>query len=818
MLIAWTDRRDPNHQYLYGAKVMADGTMPWGEGVNGIPICTEGYGQYDIVVCPDMTTGGMYCAWEERLDVGDRDIYMQRISGDGSMLWQTNGIPICDAYLKQQRVKIAVSFSDSSQDGVVCVWDDARSTEACDEIYAQKIAHDGTALWGENGVLVYGNDCPGGTDAYRRSDCISTDFVGGAIISWSDYRNSDETNPFQDLFSVRLNDQGINQWTNCGVTIADGYGEDINAVVTCDEASETADFIFLNTDYCQQTIQHKRLSAANGTILLEHESIFSESPNGDAESPQAISMGGERAAIVWIDSRREGSYSGLSLYYQIVAADGTLERPVNGSAAVTFESDYRLPSFDPFILASDNRGGFYLSFTVYSPIDNAIQIRLSRIDQSGEIANDSAGTVVSGSFLGIEGSSICSDGADGCFVSWSEWNCFSDYTLDTYVRHFDENCNRTWESPVQISESGVLATLVKQMIPSLDGCCIVVWASETATEIRLHATRVCMDGTIDWSIPICSNYEPLTEPNCISDDNGGAFIAWIDERYENLYDVYVQHLDADGSELWEHQGLRVSFAGAATVAFKYPNLAYSSEYGLYVVWEEKRFGNRQICAQRFDETSHSLWDYDGIIVCDVPGLQNSTSISLNDHGGFFAVWRDRRDFYSDIYGSSILPNSLTESNWWIEGSGGVICDAGDSQVRPVLAPLTPFHTLVVWQDQRSSGAYDANDLYMQKINVGSPMDAPEAPSTIPLQFSLHQNYPNPFNPSTTISFSIPQAGHASLVVYDLLGRTVETLIDKQLTAGNYHTSWNAGALPSGVYFYRLTAGEFSDVKKTVLLK
>ncbi|MBU1638159.1 T9SS type A sorting domain-containing protein, partial [bacterium] len=84
--------------------------------------------------------------------------------------------------------------------------------------------------------------------------------------------------------------------------------------------------------------------------------------------------------------------------------------------------------------------------------------------------------------------------------------------------------------------------------------------------------------------------------------------------------------------------------------------------------------------------------------------------------------------------------------------------------------------------------------------------------------ALHQNYPNPFNPSTTIAFTLPQAGQTSLVVYDLLGRSVVTLLDKELTAGSYHVPWDASALPSGVYFYRLTSGEFADVKKTVLLK
>lgn len=85
-------------------------------------------------------------------------------------------------------------------------------------------------------------------------------------------------------------------------------------------------------------------------------------------------------------------------------------------------------------------------------------------------------------------------------------------------------------------------------------------------------------------------------------------------------------------------------------------------------------------------------------------------------------------------------------------------------------------------------------------------------------FALNQNYPNPFNPSTSISFSLSSKSFASLKVYDLIGREVATIVSEELPAGSYSKRWNAAALPSGVYFYRLQAGEFVQVKKLLLLK
>ena len=92
---------------------------------------------------------------------------------------------------------------------------------------------------------------------------------------------------------------------------------------------------------------------------------------------------------------------------------------------------------------------------------------------------------------------------------------------------------------------------------------------------------------------------------------------------------------------------------------------------------------------------------------------------------------------------------------------------------------------------------------------------------LPMAFSLAQNYPNPFNPSTTIGFELPDAGLVSLKIYDLLGREVATLVDEEaFDAGTQEVVFDAHALSSGVYFYRVVVngGEFQKMNKMVLLK
>ena len=93
-----------------------------------------------------------------------------------------------------------------------------------------------------------------------------------------------------------------------------------------------------------------------------------------------------------------------------------------------------------------------------------------------------------------------------------------------------------------------------------------------------------------------------------------------------------------------------------------------------------------------------------------------------------------------------------------------------------------------------------------------------APGNTPLKFGLSQNYPNPFNPSTTVNFQLPAANDVRLVVYDIRGREVATLINERRAAGQYAVHFDGAGLSSGTYMYRLTAGDLVLAKKMVLVK
>lgn len=105
-----------------------------------------------------------------------------------------------------------------------------------------------------------------------------------------------------------------------------------------------------------------------------------------------------------------------------------------------------------------------------------------------------------------------------------------------------------------------------------------------------------------------------------------------------------------------------------------------------------------------------------------------------------------------------------------------------------------------------------------KTTNGTAIGIHQISSTIPKDFSLGQNYPNPFNPNTTINFDIPKNAFVEIKVFDVLGREVASLVNEQLAAGKYKTDWNAPNYTSGIYFYRLNAGSFSETRKMILIK
>jgi hypothetical protein len=138
---------------------------------------------------------------------------------------------------------------------------------------------------------------------------------------------------------------------------------------------------------------------------------------------------------------------------------------------------------------------------------------------------------------------------------------------------------------------------------------------------------------------------------------------------------------------------------------------------------------------------------------------------------------------------------------------------GTNQTQQVTMGTVGFTLKVVVTDDNDNQAQDTHH-----VTYGIPKPVVTTGNQIPAQYFLDQSYPNPFNNATKIRFGLPRDSQVKIDVYNIKGQRVGILIDRSMTAGSYETNFNSNDLPSGIYFYRITAGEFSDVKRMLLVK
>jgi endo-1,4-beta-xylanase len=181
-----------------------------------------------------------------------------------------------------------------------------------------------------------------------------------------------------------------------------------------------------------------------------------------------------------------------------------------------------------------------------------------------------------------------------------------------------------------------------------------------------------------------------------------------------------------------------------------------------------------------------------------------------------------------------LPIYISEFDLGNPGNSGTPNDDQQLQLYQKIFPILWKHPGVkgitnwdylegqTWQTTcylvRSDGTARPALLWLAQFVKDNPMGVEETASTLPSSYELGQNFPNPFNPATTIRYNISKASKVELRVFDLLGREVQNLVNTAQPPGQYSVTFNALDLASGVYFYRLTAGTFTETKKLMLLK
>ncbi len=171
------------------------------------------------------------------------------------------------------------------------------------------------------------------------------------------------------------------------------------------------------------------------------------------------------------------------------------------------------------------------------------------------------------------------------------------------------------------------------------------------------------------------------------------------------------------------------------------------------------------------------------------------------------------NYYVDIAGKT----KDTPNSYWRP-------EVDDMDRKPISYWMNDFDVSYSTSSPAYTGAYNGfpagnlNAYPDQKAVWETTTGVEESSIIVPVEYSLNQNFPNPFNPSTVIRFSIPETSNVTLKIYDVLGNEVSTLVNDNFNAGQYDISFNASRLASGVYFYTINAGSFTQTRKMMLLK
>ena len=512
---------------------------------------------------------------------------------------------------------------------------------------------------------------------------------------------------------------------------------------------------------------------------------------------------------------------------------------------------------DPHI-CSDNAGGCYVTYD-YENIYYPRKLALERLDKYGYKPWGTLKQII-GESPEQSGAQIVEDGEGGVIVSYKDrLENLPSWTQRIRVQRVDSSGNFLW------GQAGIKVTLdeinqsLQQVVADGSGGCVVTWKTISYT---FYANRISANGERLWSdsgiLLGISNYSG-TEPKIIRAADGCFYV----ETGEYIYRI------RENGEIIRRDSVILG------------NIVPDPKGGIVLSGKVGSINNRRLAAQRKDSLGNSLWAEPYIEIAD--SLYINAIISVKEINGYYYYsWHGKKNGIDLVAQYQALRSDGTKL--FNQGSMPI----SNYPVDALLGEIIPSDSgtfVLIWQDYRSEDGvfgqrrdtlnnpfWNVNDIplytgaYSELHSVtdcaggaiglgwhqfdfsirafkvskygilGEVITGTDDPNEliIPDEIILYQNYPNPFNSSTIIKYQIPKVEThrdeslqlVKLIVYDVLGNEVTALVNEEKPAGKYEIEFTATGLSSGIYFYKLEAGNpatgsgqsFIQTKKMILLK
>ncbi|MCU0638394.1 MAG: T9SS type A sorting domain-containing protein [Candidatus Krumholzibacteria bacterium] len=752
-IVTWRDERGGSYD-IYAQHINAAGVPVWAS--DGVAICTDINWQNNPAIVSD-GAGGAIIAWQDNRG-GYYDIYAQRVSASGAILWMEDGQVICSADGDQSLPQIETDAAG----GAIIAWLDNRSMSETD-IYAQRINAAGAVQWTWDGVAV----CTASNGQYDQK--LIPDGAGGAIISWDDFRGGSNF----DIYAQRMNGSGTPLWTANGVAICARAGTQMFPALATDGAGG-AIVAWFDSRLGYYDIYAQSVNAS-GAVQWTVNGIAVCNAAMDQTYISAVSDDAGGAILTWMDAR---SGAGFDVYAQRLNPAGVAQWTANGVALST-------ASLDQFNVrpVKDGSGGVIVA---WSDLRNGgYDVYAQCVSASGAVQWTADGAPVCTSVGEQDQVRFVSDGAGGAIAAWRDSRTGS---ADIYCQSVDRE-----------GRTGFLAPdiyAVRDIPGDQGGAIYLSW----------YAARPDAFRTADVNYyTIWRAIDPLAASLAI--EKGARFLEALADL-DPVCGLPVVRLERIGTleyfwELIESQGAYYRAAYGKPVATLFDSTGVSDEYHYF-----------QVVAHTSDP--FVFWESEVGSGRSVDNLVPAAPLGLEGEQQYLPVGLELQwlaNDESDLAGYAIYRGTSED---FVPDPASLVATTCDTfYVDGTWSWEGGYYYKVAAVDIHENESGYA--LLSPGLITGS--DDPVMPAAV----YLEQNVPNPFNPSTRIGFGLAAPAKVRLRVYDAAGRLVRELANGIMPAGRHVEEWDGRnedgvAAASGVYFYRLESGSFTETRKMVLLK
>lgn len=443
---------------------------------------------------------------------------------------------------------------------------------------------------------------------------------------------------------------------------------------------------------------------------------------------------------------------------------------------------------------------------------NSDDIYAQRVSASGAPQWSANGVVVSAAGSEQVVPAIVPDGAGGAIVAWHDYRAGF---ADIYVQRVDSSGVAQWTANgVVLCDAPNHQAFVAIASDGASGA-IITWQDGRGGDDDIYAQRVDASGAPLWAANghvVCAASSGQLNPVIVRDGTGGAIVAWRDGR-SGAKGIYAQRMSLVGTAQWTADGVALCTAGTFQL---FPAIATNGANGAIVAWQDNRSGSSyDVYAQRVSSLGVPFWTVDGVAIGAAANDQSIPMIASDGAGGAIVTWSDGRSgTVSEIYAQRVISSGTTA---WT--ANGVAITSGVDSVSPVIVTDEEEGAIVAWADYRTG----PGDIYALRLDAaGEIPTSPVAAPSIGSSSLAGGLFPNPTTGPATLSLAMDAPSAIQFEIFDVAGRGLRAMTLQGGTGGQlirFDGRDDRGRLlPSGVYFYRVTADGAPVTRKLVIAR